>query len=86
MANADSAQNRDLAEFFVSEDVSHSTERDARRTLAEHNMEAADRWILVGDPADVETGPTVKAYHLLKNLDLGPALTSSTDQPCLGVL
>ncbi len=32
---------------------------------------------------DIETGPTAKAFQILRTLDLGPTLKRSTEQPHL---
>lgn len=75
-------------EFFVSKGVPHGTEQEAQHIWIQHDIgpESYDepineywwetRW-------DLETGPTAKAFHFLKTLDLGPALKRSTEQPHL---
>jgi hypothetical protein len=75
-------------EFFVSEGILHQTERDAHRIWTQHNVEPADYDEPVDEfwwetRFDLETGPSAKAYHLLKKLDLGPTLKRSTEQPHL---
>ncbi|MGO4438562.1 hypothetical protein [Rhizobium sp. RAF56] len=72
-------------EFFVSEGVPHGTEPDADRIWTEHNIEPADYDEQVDGlwwetRFDLKTGPTAKAYHLLRKLDLGPTLKRSTEQ------
>ena len=63
--------------------IPHQTERDVHRIWAEHNVEPEDYDEPVDEfwwetRFDLETGPTAKAYHLLKKIDLGPTLN---DQP-----
>ena len=75
-------------EFFVEEGIPHRTKRDALRILDEHNVEPEDYDEPVDEfwwetRFDLETGPTAKAYHLLKKIDLGPTLEDYTDQPHL---
>jgi hypothetical protein len=75
-------------EFFVSEGIPHQTEREAHRIWTRHNIEPTDYDGPVDEfwwetRFDLETGPTAKAHHLLKTLDLGPTLKSSSEQPHL---
>ena len=75
-------------EFFVSNGIPHQTEREAHRIWAKHSIEPQDYDKPVDGfwwetRFDLETGPTARAYHLLKKLDLGPTLKRSTEQPHL---
>ena len=83
-----SARRPTWHEFFVSNGIPHQTEREAHRILAKHSIEPQDYDKPVDGfwwetRFDLETGPTARAYYLLKKLDLGPTLKRSTEQPHL---
>ncbi|WP_457301260.1 hypothetical protein [Phyllobacterium sp. P5_D12] len=75
-------------EFFVSECIPHRTDHDTHRIWTKHDIgpesydEPVDEYWWE-TRFDLETGPTVKAFRLLKELDLGPILKHSTGQPHL---
>ncbi|MER8373693.1 hypothetical protein [Mesorhizobium sp. M1406] len=75
-------------EFFISEGIAHEAEVEHSAIWEEHGVDPGDydydvdgffweTWF------DLETGPTGKAYRLLKKLDLGPKLGRRSDEPHL---
>ncbi len=75
-------------EFFVSEGIPHRAASDAEHLFAQHGIEPADYDDQVDGfwwetRFDLETGPTAKAFKLLRNLDLGPDLAHAARQPHL---
>jgi hypothetical protein len=75
-------------EFFASEGIAHDTDAAARRAFEKFGFERQD----CGDEVDgwfwetrfdLETGPCARAYHLLRKLDLGPAVRRGSDDPRL---
>jgi hypothetical protein len=75
-------------QFFVSEGIAHQTESEAHVIWTKHEIgpenydEDVDGFFWE-TRFDLETGPTAKAYRLLKKLDLGPKLRHGSDEPHL---
>ena len=66
-------------EFFASNGIPHRTELDAHRIWAKNSIEPQDYDETIDGFCwetrfDLETGPSARAYRLLKKLDLGPTL------------
>ena len=72
-------------EFFVREGIPHRTEAEAQLIWTQHDIRP-ERYDEPVDEYwwetrfDLETGPTAKAFHFLKTLDLGPT-PQATEQP-----